>query len=336
MSEVLPSAAVVVPAYNMEAPLARCLASLDNQTYPKDRYVVIVVDDGSTDGTKDVAQQFGVKVLTQSNMGAAAARNLGAKEVEADLILFTDADCEPPHDWIAQMAAPFSNPEVAGAKGFYRTKQTGLIPRFVQAEYEIKCAKLKQKRFIDFIDTYSAAYRRSVFLEHGGFDTSFKGAAAEDVELSYRLSSAGYKLSPADGAYVFHQHPETLSDYLRKKCKYAYWRAVAWEKHPTKAIEDSYTPNSQKLEVVLTPLLVLSLVMTAFGPSPFAVLSLVLICLFTLNGWQYFLKARNDLQLFAAIPIIIFLRGAAGTVAVGARALEVLLSRQIGSFRFFN
>ncbi len=336
MTAQLPSVTVIVPAYNARETLPRCLEALSKQTYPKSLLRVIVVDDGSTDDTRHIAEKFGVKVLAQPNKGPAAARNLGAREATSEIILFTDSDCEPLQNWIAEMAAPFSDPQVAGTKGFYLTNQASLTARFVQAEYETKYKGLMIRDSIDFIDTHAAAYRRDIFLENGGFDTSYKGATAEDVEFSYRLSAKGLKMVPARNARVLHRHPESIRDYFRKKCRYAYWRAVTWQKHPEKAMGDSYTPNAQKLEVILSPILVFLLAGSFFLPTVFSRVLLMAVIVFVLNERSYLRHAKNDFRLLAAVPLFTFLRGSAGALGAGTRVIEVLLSRPLGSFRFYN
>jgi cellulose synthase/poly-beta-1,6-N-acetylglucosamine synthase-like glycosyltransferase len=334
MNQNMPSVTVVVPAFNASATLSRCLDALKRQTYPEGLRTVIVVDDGSIDNTRQIAAASGIQVLAQSNEGAAAARNLGARAAKSDIILFTDSDCIPSNDWMAEMITPFSDPRVAGTKGFYRTNQSSLTARFVQAEYEIKCRGLRLKDSIDFIDTYSAGYRRDIFNENGGFDTSYKGANAEDVEFSYRLAGKGCRLVVAKGAYVLHRHPETVRDYFRKKCRYAYYRAVTWQKHPEKALRDSYTPNTQKFEVLLSPLLGVFAAGTILWPAAFLPLLFLGLCAFVLNELSYFRQARDDSGLFLAVPFYTFLRGAAGALAVGARVIELVMSRPLGSFKF--
>lgn len=336
MTATLPSVTVIVPAYNAAATLTPCLTALKAQTYPEALRTIIVVDDGSTDNTKQIAAELGVEIVGQSNQGAASARNLGARKADTDLILFTDSDCEPLGDWLAKMVAPFSDPQVVGAKGFYLTRQSSLTAKFVQAEYEIKCRGLDQRDSIDFIDTFSAAYRRAVFLDSGGFDGAYLGAGAEDVELSYRLSAKGLKLVAAPGAYVLHRHPETIGEYFRRKCRYAYWRAVAWQKHPHKAVRDSYTPNAQKLEVLLAPLVIFNFVGMLGWPGAFWKPFVGLMVLFMLNEHPYFVQARHDLSLFCTVPVFTLMRGMAGMISLGARLIEIALSRPLGSFKFLQ
>ncbi|HDH51516.1 MAG TPA: glycosyltransferase family 2 protein, partial [Nitrospirae bacterium] len=82
---------VIVPAYNADRTISKCLSSLTNQSISQDAYEVIVVDDGSTDKTPDIIRQFQVRYLFQENSGPATARNKGAEEAKGEIILFTDS-----------------------------------------------------------------------------------------------------------------------------------------------------------------------------------------------------------------------------------------------------
>jgi len=134
-----------------------------------------------------------------------------------------------------------------------------LVARFVQIEYEDKYRLMARLSNIDFIDTYSAAFRRDRFLEMAGYDTSFPLACAEDIELSYRMSARGWKMKFAPTALVYHTHPDTLSKYLKKKYKFAFWRILAVRKNRSKAVKDSHTPQLMKLQLLFVPTLVMAL-----------------------------------------------------------------------------
>ncbi len=250
---------VVVPAYNAAGSLGACLRALNQQTIPRNQYQVIVVDDGSTDDTATLAKANGAVVVSQPNQGPAVARNRGVQEAQGELVLFTDSDCEPMPDWIQQLCAPFASPEVAGAKGAYRTRQHELMARFVQLEYEDKYDRLAQQPRIDFVDTYSAAYRREVFVENGGFEPAFSTASVEDQELSFRLSQKGYQLVFAPAAQVYHQHDCSVGEYVRRKFGIGYWKALLVRWHPEKVVRDSHTPQTLKLQIVLLGLLGMAL-----------------------------------------------------------------------------
>jgi cellulose synthase/poly-beta-1,6-N-acetylglucosamine synthase-like glycosyltransferase len=247
-------ASVIVPVYNGASTLGACLRALAQQTVPGDSYEVIVVDDGSTDASAAIGARHGAQVVHQAHAGAAAARNRGARAARGEILLFTDADCEPQEDWIEAMLAPLVAPDVAGVKGVYRTRQRSVVARFAQAEYEEKYTRLAGRAEIDFVDTYAAAYRRAVFLQSGGFDTAFPRATVEDQELSYRLAAAGHKLVFAPGATVYHRHPGTPWQYARRKLHLGRWKVRVHARHPARALRDSYTPWTQKVQLVLLPL----------------------------------------------------------------------------------
>ena len=253
---------VIIPAYNEEENIGNCLHALMNQDFSREKYEVIVIDDGSTDNTPHIVDSFpGVRLLRQKNQGPAKARNWGAWEAKGEFILFTDADCVPHENWITEIMKSFEeNADIIAVKGSFETRQTKLISRFAQIEYLDKDDKLKKEPYIDFVGTDSAGYRSEVFLQAGGFDTVFPQASAEDVELSYRLANQGYKIIFNPRAKVYHLHAESLMDYWKKKYKFAYWRIVAVKKHPNKIWKDSHTPQSMKIQLLLTPLLLTSVV----------------------------------------------------------------------------
>jgi cellulose synthase/poly-beta-1,6-N-acetylglucosamine synthase-like glycosyltransferase len=248
---------IIIPAYNVESSIGACLDALLAQTTPA-ACEIIVVDDGSCDSTRSVAAQRDVRVIAQQNAGAAAARNTGAQMAHGEIILFLDGDCIPESNWVQAMLAPFSDPQIIGACGMKQTKQRGIIPRFIQMEYDYRYEREARRRYIDFIDSGTAAYRRAVFMENGGFDV--KLSDAEDVDLSYRLSERDYCMALAAQAVVYDPHPESLAEYLRRKFVYAFWRVQVYARYPSKIASDSRTPQTQKLQGALAGLFTLTLI----------------------------------------------------------------------------
>ena len=248
------SYSVVIPAYNACKTLPDTLTALQNQSVSISDYEVIVVDDGSTDKTAAVARSFGVNCVNQPNRGPATARNHGARMAKGDIILFTDADCTPDQDWIRQMTLPFRNERTVGVKGAYRTRQVELAARFSQAEFEDRYDLLQKVTAIDMVDTYSAAFRREVFIKIGLFDESFPAANNEDTELSYRLCAAGYLLEFNPEALVYHRHQNSFAKYFRLKFKRGYWRMIVYRNYPGKALKDTYTPVVIKLQTLMAAL----------------------------------------------------------------------------------
>lgn len=302
---------VIVPTYNSSKGLAQCLEALSSQSVPRENYEVIVVDDGSLDDTASVAGSFEVQVVRQDHAGPAAARNCGAKHARGDILLFTDSDCAPQNDWIEQMGKGFQSPEVIAVKGVYRTRQRGFVPRFAQAEFEEKYARMGKAAYIDFVDTYSAGYRRRVFLDNGGFDTSFPGPSAEDVELSFRLSQKGYKMAFVPQAIVYHSHPSSLWRYLSRKFHFGFWRAKVYLRFPGKLAKDSYTPRSIPFQIFFSSLLTASLVVGIFRPAALQV-ALLLGVAFLLSVGPFVARTFwRDKAVALASPLLLFLRSLA-------------------------
>lgn len=280
-----PEFSIIVPAYQAADIIGACVQALGAQTLPRERYEILVVDDASTDGTAAVAQAAGAdRVLTIPHQGPSGARNAGVAAARGAIVLFTDADCVPGPEWLARMTAPFTDPQVMGAKGTYRTRQPELLARLVQLEFEIRYARMARLPQIDFVDTYAAAYRRALLQACGGFDTAFPIPSAEDVELSFRLARQGNRFVFVPEAWVWHRHPRRLRQYLLRKGRYGYWRALLYLRYPEKVSGDAHTDPMLKWQLLLAALLLLLLVGGVFWPWFWigAVTVLVLFLLTTL------------------------------------------------------
>jgi cellulose synthase/poly-beta-1,6-N-acetylglucosamine synthase-like glycosyltransferase len=308
-------ASVIVPVFNGANTLDACLDALCHQTIAADRYEVIVVDDGSTDGSAQVATRHGVTLIRQEHAGAAAARNRGARQAQGPIFAFTDADCDPCVDWLEQMLAPFDKAAVAGVKGAYRTRQSSLVARFAQAEYEEKYDQLARADQIDFVDTYAAAFRRDVFCEQGGFDPDFQ--YDEDQEFSFRLARAGYVMVFAPAAIVYHLHPSGLWTYARRKARIGHWKVRVHLRHPAKAASDSYTPWTQKAQIALLPLVGGLTIAAMLGLVPWAII-LLMAFLGLASTVPVVLKAtRHGWSVALVTPALVFVRAGALLVGIG-------------------
>jgi GT2 family glycosyltransferase len=309
-------ASIIIPTFNGASRIGNCLDSLVNQT--KDRDIeILVVDDGSTDKTASVVRSYSsVRLIAQANAGPASARNRGALEATGKILLFTDDDCVPMPDWLDAMLEPFQNPEVVGAKGIYRTHQQSLAARFVQIEYEDKYQLMAGLPSIDFIDTYSAGFRRDRFLEMAGYDTSFPVACAEDVELSYRMSARGWKMKFVPAAIVYHTHPDTFLRYLKKKYKFAFWRVLAVRKNPSKGVRDSHTPQVMKFQLLFAPALLLAVVLD-LAVRPKVPVSALVLAGFLISTLPFALRAfRKDPLVGLLSPVLLAARACAQVLGV--------------------
>lgn len=330
-----PRASIIIPTFNGASRIGNCLNALLEQAGRIDAEI-LVVDDGSTDETAGVVQALGVRLIHQANAGPAAARNRGAAAARGEILLFTDDDCVPMPDWLDAMLTPFEDPEIVGAKGVYRTHQKSLVARFVQAEYEDKYRLMARFNTIDFIDTYSAAFRRNRFWEMSGYDTSFPVACAEDIELSYRMSARGWKLVFVPQAVVYHTHPDTISKYLRKKYKFAFWRVLAVRKNPGKGLRDSHTPQLMKLQLLFCPAFVIALAVD-FALRPAILLSIIVVAAFFISVLPFAKRAaQKDLAVGLCSPFLLAARSAAQFIGVSAGVIFAQRRRESAASRLVS
>jgi len=321
---------IVIPAYNSEKTIEKTLKAVLSQKFPKNKYEIIVVDDGSNDRTRKIVKKFKkIKLLRQKHRGPATARNLGVEKSRGEIILFTDADCIPNKNWIKNMTIPFKNTNTVGVAGTYKTlNKQSLIARFVGYEIEERHERIKRKKYIDFIGTYSAAYRKDIFLKFKGFDDRFSMASGEDPDFSFRISKAGLRIVFQPNAFVFHSHPSNLLKYLKQKYDRAFWKVLLYRKHPKKMFGDVYTPRTLFLQVYFTELGLVSLLLTLIQ-SWFLYSFLIFIFLSLLLNYRfYFYVWKKEKPVAIISPFIFLLRNIYSIVAIMHGMLYFLISEK--------
>jgi lipopolysaccharide/colanic/teichoic acid biosynthesis glycosyltransferase/glycosyltransferase involved in cell wall biosynthesis len=299
---------IVIPAYNAAHTIESCLRALQQQTTAESTEI-IVVDDASTDDTVAVATAVGARVISQGKLGKSGARNAGARAAKGEILLFTDADCEPLPDWVEQMLTPFrQDPEVVGAKGAYYSRQTELVARFTQVEVEERYDRMRKQPTTNFIDTYAAAYKRDIFLENGGFDTNLP--ELEDQDFSFRLAAKGYKMVFVPEARVYHRHTVSAVHYFRRKFAIGKWKAMLVHRHPERLVSDSRTPQLLKVQMGFVLLLPLVLIASLLW-SPLGWVVLAVFVGFIISCLPFLIKtAQRDLPVITIALPMLFLRAA--------------------------
>jgi GT2 family glycosyltransferase len=217
---------IIIPTYARPERLAICLESLTRLDYPRDRFEVIVVDDGSETPVNTVVapfqNQLNLTLLRQPNAGPAAARNRGAAKARGKYLVFTDDDCTPTSDWLNALEANFTTrPDCTiGGRTLnalpdnpYSTASQILID-YLYGYYNCNSYQAS------FFASNNFALPAEHFRKIGSFDTSFSLAAGEDRELCDRLLHYGYKMIYVPEAQIYHAHKLTLRSFWRQHFNY--------------------------------------------------------------------------------------------------------------------
>jgi len=224
---------VVIPARNAAGLIESCLQALRNQTLPAEAYEVIVVDDASTDQTAQIARRLGAQVIVlPSRGGSYTARNRGAELARAPLLAFTDADCSPEPDWLAEGLRPFDDPAVGCVCGVVRGHAPGTTwveRRQLDLETLSERGSLEHP-FLPYAQTANAFYSKAAWSELGGF--ADRWISGGDADMSWRMSSeTDYRLVAASAAVVRHRHRKTVAAMCRQSYRHGLGHAALYRRY---------------------------------------------------------------------------------------------------------
>lgn len=215
-----PTVSVIVPTRNRAPYLRMLLNALAIQVYPAARVEVIVIDNSSTDETESVLREaagsspFALRYVRKEDEGPAAARNLGASMATGEILAFTDSDCIPAPGWLRSAVAGFAE-DVGVACG-------PVVPVGITRDSPFFMHQIHPVTYEDGLyPTANAFYRRSAFLDLGGFDEGFRTyswgqpVGGDDTDLAWRVRRHGYRSVFARDACVYHQAtPVSARGYL--------------------------------------------------------------------------------------------------------------------------
>ncbi len=226
---VAPRVSVVIPALNEAANLGRCLAGVHSQVVPPTE--VIVVDNGSTDGTAAAARSHGARVVHEPVRGRARARNAGIRRARGALLVFLDADCLPQVGWLERLLAPFEDSTVGCVGGETLCVEAGTeLTKYLIAKRYLSQTSTFAHPFLPFAATATVAFRRKVFELVGLFDESLPDG--EDADLSWRMQlETDYKILHAPEAKVHHLPVLPPLALLRQKRRHGYAAALLFKKY---------------------------------------------------------------------------------------------------------
>ncbi len=306
-------ASIIIPTYNRSKILSETLISLDNLDFSKEKYEVIVIDDGSTDDTFKVVDELKQKVgyllkyFKQNKKFISAAKNIGINNSNGKIIISTDDDCLFEKDWLKSILKYFDNPEI-GALGcsdralpddpFFMRCVNYTLTSFIgtggiRGTTGVKVGKYYPRGFC-------MAMSKKALDEVGLFIEGF--APGEEIELGYRMKKAGYKLLFASDVFVWHKRRASLKSFLRQIYTRGYSRVELWRIH-RELLEFAHV-----LPVIMIMGILILLIASFYSPLAVIVLksAVIFYCLILLFVGFISIKTIKDFRAAFVVPILLF------------------------------
>jgi glycosyltransferase involved in cell wall biosynthesis len=219
--EEKPLVSFVIPVFNGERYISRCLSSIQRLHFLPEAYEVIVVDNGSTDRTTHIVRELGFNCLVVPKVHVSALRNQGVARTQGEFIAFVDADVEVASDWLQHGLAVFKDSRVVASGCFPRVPQEAT---WVQKAWDVHQRGRQHThtpRSVSWLPSMNLIVRREAFLAVSGFNEQL--TTAEDVDLCYRMAQHGTILwNPAMEA-IHWGEARDLRTFWRKES----WRSIS-------------------------------------------------------------------------------------------------------------
>lgn len=313
---------VVVPVHDSVENLRLCLGALARTALSPDE--IIVVADGVTDGSDQLAEASGARVIrTPVRRGSAHARNLGAHAAQGEIVFFVDSDVMVNPDAVGQVVAVFGqDPELAALFGSYddAPAETNFLSQYrnLLHHYVHQTSHEEASTFW----SGCGAIRRDVFLAVGGFNVRYSRPAIEDIEMGYRLREAGYRIRLCKTLQAKHLKRWEVVSLLTADFLY---RALPWTDlilRRRRFINDLNLRTSSRISVALVYGLLAALVGAWWWQGSLALAGLAVLLLLVLNAsfYRFLLQKRGSWFVLRAIPwhwFYYFYSGLAFAVGVG-------------------
>jgi GT2 family glycosyltransferase len=227
-----PKVSIVVASYNGDRTLKACLDSLFRLNYRN--YEVILVDDGSTDATRQIAVEFPALryFRHEKNLGLSLARNTGIAAAEGEVVAFTDSDCRADEDWLYYLISDLVDGPFAGIGGpNLLPRDDSLVAAAVMVSPGGPAHVMLTDRQAEHIPGCNMAFYKWALTDIGGFDPIFH-RAGDDVDLCWRLQQAGCEIGFSPAGFVWHYRRSTVAAYLKQQHGYGQAEALLAQKHP--------------------------------------------------------------------------------------------------------
>lgn len=225
-----PYISIIVTAFNEEKYLSTCLEHLSHQTYPRENYEIVVVDNNSTDNTVAIAKKYGARVITEKKQGYVFALNTGMLAGNGEIIAVTDADTKVAKNWLAVIALAFSDETVVGVTGIGQLDSGSKFFVLFGKYFYLMFAQLHFWIGKPHMGGPDLAVRKSALVQVGGLDTKF--LMSPDVDLGMRLKKVGKVLLLKD-MYVITSARRLEKNFIKAMYEYTKGYVCAiWLRRP--------------------------------------------------------------------------------------------------------
>jgi glycosyltransferase involved in cell wall biosynthesis len=218
---------IIVPAYNEERYIQDCLKSLIALDYPKESYEIIVVDNGSSDNTVELAKELGIHVEIKLGGKVGGVRNHGAKLSKGDVLAFIDGDCVASSEWLSAAINKLQNEDVGAVGGVYLLRDN---PSWVELGWVLDDRPVTQKT--TSLVGGSFIVKADIFNNLGGFDESIN--AGEDTKLSANIASSKDVYHLNECAVIHLGYPDKISGFMKRQ----FWHSSSYFKSNTGLFKD--------------------------------------------------------------------------------------------------
>jgi len=273
----IPSVSIVIPVKDRAADLRICLTSLRKLEYPPDLLEIVVVDDGSSDASPEVASEFGARLIESGAVGGgpALARNQGAAVASGEILAFIDSDCSAAEDWLADLLPAFADEKLAAVGGWVDGMHQGTpLDRYEAVMSSLNLGRREMTGGAGgdtfYLPSCNLLLRKNAFEDAGGFRTELQ--VGEDVDLTWRLRDAGWSLRYLPCGTVFHAHRSQLRPFMKRRFEYGTSEGLLQRLHPVRGKKMLLPPM---LATILL-LLAVALVGLSLLPLPLAALLLLI------------------------------------------------------------
>lgn len=223
---------IIIPCFNEEEYIGRCIDSIKHQHY-EGKYEIIVVDNGSTDDTLKIIKDKGITLEHAKKKGPAPVKNKGIERARGEILVFIDGDCVAAEDWLNNIVSGFKNQHtgcVAGEIMADERKNLSVLEQFLNKKGYLSQKQHVEHPFLPYAATANTAYRREVFDKIGFFDESL--FVGEDADFSWRMHLfTNYKVTYIPEAMVFHPYESSLKNLFYQKIRHASGSVKTYKKY---------------------------------------------------------------------------------------------------------